>query len=222
MLAPAALETECRSALEAVGQALFLTQWPEIPVRWNKRLRRAGRAVIDSRNGRFLTATIELSPTYFEVYPADLRGILIHEAVHVGLAIQGRPFGHGPEFRRACGTAGGLLHSRWLPGRVFRYRCPVCETILERRRRAADSRWCADCVTHAERAGQEAFTAARALKLVETAYCGPERAAQSARPVLRDGVEHGAECSPGAGPLRYPVGRSETPPQAPDGPCFSE
>jgi predicted SprT family Zn-dependent metalloprotease len=161
---------------------LFLPQWPEVPVRWNKRLRRAGRAVIDSRHGRFLKARIELSPTYFEVYPQDLRGILVHEAIHVGLAIQGRPFGHGPEFRRACGAAGGLLHSRWLPGRVFRYRCPVCSLTLERRRRAADSRWCAACVEQAEREGQEAYTAGRALKLVGTAYCGPEQAPDPGAP----------------------------------------
>jgi len=163
--------------MDAVGRALFLTEWPAVPVRWNKRLRRAGRAVIDSRHGRFLKARIELSPTYFEVYPEDLRGILVHEAVHVGLAVQGRPFGHGPEFRRACAAAGGLQHSRWLPGRVFQYRCPVCGLLLERRRRASDSRWCADCVARAEAAGLEAYTAARALKLVSTAYCGPERAA---------------------------------------------
>lgn len=177
MLAPLALETECRAALAAVGRALFIPQWPEIPVGWNKRLRRAGRAVIDTRSGRFLAAKIELSPAYFEVYPQDLPGILVHEAVHVGLAFQGRPFGHGPEFRRACGSAGGLLHSRWLPGRVFRYRCPVCETVLERRRRASDSRWCADCVGAAEVRGEEAFTTARAMRLVGTAYCGPETAA---------------------------------------------
>lgn len=176
MLAPLALETERRAALSAVGRALFITRWPEIPVSWNRRLRRAGRAVIDTRHGRFLAAKIELSPTYFEVYPDDLPGILVHEAVHVGLALQGRPFGHGPEFRRACGSAGGLLHSRWLPGRVFRYRCPVCQTILERRRRASDSRWCADCVTAAEHTGEEAFTPARAMRLVGTAYCGPETA----------------------------------------------
>ena len=177
MLAPAALEAEAHAALDAVGRALFLTAWPEVPVRWNRRLRRAGRAVIDTRGGRFLAATIELSPTYFEVYPDDLRGILVHEAIHVGLAIQGRPFGHGPEFRRTCETAGGLLHSRWLPGRVFRYRCPICATVLERRRRAADSRWCAECVADAEAAGEQAYTAARALQLVETVYCGPESTA---------------------------------------------
>ena len=34
-------------------------------------------------------ARIELSPTYFEVYPEDLLGILVHESVHVGLALQG-------------------------------------------------------------------------------------------------------------------------------------
>jgi predicted SprT family Zn-dependent metalloprotease len=177
VLAPTALETECRAALAAVGRALFILDWPEIPVSWNKRLRRAGRAVIDTRSGRFLAAKIELSPAYFEVYPDDLPGILVHEAVHVGLALQGRPFGHGPAFRRACDSAGGLLHSRWLPGRVFRYHCPICETILERRRRASDSRWCADCVTAAERTGEEAFTTARAMRLVGTAYCGPETAA---------------------------------------------
>lgn len=183
MLSPTALNQETLQAFEAVGRALFLTTWPDIPVRWNRRLRRAGRAVIDLRGSRYCSAVIELSPPYFEVYPEDLPGILVHEAVHVGLAIQGRPFGHGPEFHRACELAGGLLHSRWLPGRVFRYRCPVCDLLLERRRRTSDSRWCADCVEAAEAIGTEAYTAARALRLVETAFRGPERAGAGAHPV---------------------------------------
>ena len=201
MIAPAALDTEFRTALEAVGRALFIPTWPEIPVQWNKRLRRAGRAVIDTRVGRFVAARIELSPTYFEVYPSDLGGILVHEAVHIGLAIQGRPFGHGPEFRRACLRAGGRLHSRWLPGRVFRYQCPVCEVILERRRRASDSRWCAECVGRAEAAGLEAYSAERAMRLVETAYCGPEAAGAQDAPACEDAPE----CDGNTPPVRYPV-----------------
>lgn len=183
MLAPQALAQETDRALASVGRVLFLPQWPDVPVRWNRRLRRAGRAVIDMRGPRFLSAVIELSPTYFEVYPQDLAGILIHEAVHVGLAIQGRPFGHGPEFHRACGEAGGLLHSRWLPGRVFRYACPICETVLERRRRTSDSRWCADCVGRAEADGTDAYTASRALKLIGTVFKGPEGADDDPQPV---------------------------------------
>jgi predicted SprT family Zn-dependent metalloprotease len=185
-----------------VGRALFIVEWPAIPVRWNKRLRRAGRAVIDTRRGRFVAARIELSPTYFEVYPADLGGILVHEAVHVGLAIQGRPFGHGSEFRRACDAAGGLLHSRWLPGRVFRYQCPICEMVLERRRRASDSRWCAECVGGAEEAGLEPYAAQRAMRLIETVYCGPEEQA----PPAPTPFEHAVECGPKEAPVRYPVG----------------
>lgn len=188
MLAPQALAQETGRAFEVVGRTLFLPAWPEVPVRWNRRLRRAGRAVIDMRGSRYLQAVIELSPTYFEVYPGDLPGILIHEAIHVGLAIQGRPFGHGPEFHRACHAAGGLLHSRWLPGRVFRYRCPVCELVLERRRRTADSRWCADCVVRAEAEGLDAYAAARALQLVGTAYRGPETAATRRAPVCEGGL----------------------------------
>ena len=183
MLAPQALALETDHAFDVVGHALFLASWPEVPVRWNRRLRRAGRAVIDMRGRRFVRAVIELSPTYFEVYPEDLRGILIHEAIHVGLAIQGRPFGHGPEFHRACETAGGLLHSRWLPGRVFRYACPVCETVLERRRRTSDSRWCASCVGAAEAEGLDPYATDRALKLVGTAYRGPEPQAAAREPV---------------------------------------
>lgn len=183
MLAPLALAQEIDRAFEAVGRALHLPTWPDVPVRWNRRLRRAGRAVIDMRGPRYLSAVIELSPTYFEVYPEDLPGILVHEAIHVGLAIQGRPFGHGPEFHRACRAAGGLLHSRWLPGRVFRYACPVCETVLERRRRTADSRWCAACVARAEAEGLDAYAAARALKLVGTAFRGPEPAGTAREPV---------------------------------------
>ena len=212
MIAPAALDSEFRTALDAVGRALFIVSWPDIPVAWNRRLRRAGRAVIDTRHGQYVAARIELSPTYFEVYPDDLRGILVHEAVHIGLAIQGRPFGHGPEFRRACEAAGGLLHSRWLPGRVFRYRCPVCAVVLERRRRASDSRWCADCVAAAEAAGQDAYTPQRAMKLVETAYCGPETGDTPRGP----GCEDHAECDGNTVPVRYPVGGRD--PSAEDGP----
>jgi predicted SprT family Zn-dependent metalloprotease len=202
VIAPTALESEFRSALGAAGRALFIVDWPTIPVRWNKRLRRAGRAVIDTRRSQFVGARIELSPTYFEVYPADLGGILVHEAVHIGLALQGRPFGHGPEFRRACVTAGGLLHSRWLPGRVFRYQCPICEMVLERRRRASDSRWCAECVGTAEGGGLEPYVAGRAMRLIETVYCGPE---QPARPPAAP-FEQAPECGPKGAPVRYPVG----------------
>lgn len=202
MIAPVALETELQAAVEAVRRALFIVEWPRTPVSWNRRLRRAGRAVIDTRHGRFVAARIELSPTYFEVYPADLAGILVHEAVHIGLAIQGRPFGHGPEFRRACDSAGGLLHSRWLPGRVFRYQCPICSVFVERRRRAADSRWCADCVLAAEATGADAYTAARAMRLVGTAYCGPEAASSPTAPPC----ENDAECGEKTAPVRYPVG----------------
>jgi hypothetical protein len=168
VLSPAALDVERAHAFQAVGVALSIDAWPSIPVRWNRRLRRAGRAVIERRGGRTgaFRATIELSPAYFEVYPDDLAGILIHESVHVGLALLGRPFGHGPAFRRACLAAGGRLHSRPMPGRVWRYRCPVCSRTLERRRRPSGDRWCAPCVTVADREGQPTFTKERALVLV--------------------------------------------------------
>ena len=223
MLPPMALSNECLRALQAVGRTLYLPAWPDIPVRWNRRLRRAGRAVIDSRRGRFHKAVIELSPVYFEVYPADLHGILVHEAVHVGLALQGRPFGHGPEFRRACTLAGGLLHSRWLPGRVFRYRCPVCATVLERRRRVSESRWCADCVEAAEADGLEPWTPERAMRLVETAFCGPETASQAALPVCEGAAASSPhstppDCGETATPLRYSVDHSRNVPPPTGGP----
>jgi len=183
VLSPAALDSEVLAAFDDVGRTLGIEQWPEVPVSWNRRLRRAGRAVIDHRGATFRSAEIELSPTYFQVYPHDLRGILVHEAVHVGLAFLGLPFGHGPEFRRACTAAGGLLHSRWLPGRVYRYRCPVCRRRHERRRRVSDSRWCAECVAAAEATGSEAYTPERALQLVETAFCGPEPSHAPTQPV---------------------------------------
>ena len=175
MLAPATLDRETRRAFEAVGAVLGLDDWPPVPVLWNKRLRRAGRAVIDKPRKYVKDAVIELSPAYFEVYPEDLFGILVHEAVHVGLAVQDRPFGHGPAFRDACRRAGGLLHGRWLPGRLFRYRCPVCASILERRRRVAENRWCASCVETAPR-GVDPYGSERALVLVETVFQGPEPA----------------------------------------------
>lgn len=152
-----------------------LPTWPEVPVRWNKRLSRAGRALIQMPGGHYRSAVIELSPRYFEVYPDDLFGILVHEAVHVALAIQGRPFGHGTDFRHACAEAGGLQHSRWLPGRVYRYRCPVCTSVLERRRPIRSDRWCADCVESAQDAGEDPYVTERALVLVETAFQGRER-----------------------------------------------
>lgn len=173
MISPVGLEGERDLAFAAVGKAVALAAWPDVPVRWNRRLRRAGRAVIERRSGR-IRATIELSPAYFEVYPDDLRGILVHEAVHVALAVLGRGFGHGPGFRRACLAAGGRLHSRPMPGRVWRYRCPVCEATLERRRRPSGDRWCAPCVTAATRAGAEAFTGPRALVLVGVRFLGAE------------------------------------------------
>ena len=145
-----------------------------VPVRWNRRLRRAGRAVIEVPSGRFRTAVIELSPAYFEVYPEDLYGILVHEAVHVALAYVGRPFGHGPEFKQVTQAAGGLLHGRWLPGRVLRYRCPICQDHLERRRRVTGDRWCARCAEAAREAGEDPFAPGRALVLVGTGWQGPE------------------------------------------------
>jgi hypothetical protein len=176
VLSPVALEVEKVRAFAAVSEALRGVPWPDVPVRWNRRLRRAGRAVVEGRRGRVLAASIELSPPYFEVYPEDLGGILVHEAVHVGLALLGRPFGHGPLFRAACRLAGGLLHSRHMPGRVFRYRCPVCAEVLERRRRPSGDRWCARCAADADRVGDPCFTRERALVLVGVHFAGPERA----------------------------------------------
>ncbi|MDJ0975835.1 MAG: SprT-like domain-containing protein [Planctomycetota bacterium] len=174
MLSPAILDRESRRAFDAVKAVLGLPRWPRIPIRWNRRLRRAGRAIIEMPAGGFQSAVIELSPAYFAVYPGDLYGILVHEAVHVGLAILDEPFGHDEGFRRACLAAGGLLHSRWLPGRVYVYRCPLCEGEVERRRPASESRWCADCADEAEAAGADAYAADRALVLVRTEFRGPE------------------------------------------------
>jgi predicted SprT family Zn-dependent metalloprotease len=179
VLSPAALLSERDKALAAAGAALGVGEWPAVPLRWNRRLRRAGRAVVEARSGRVVRTEIELSPAYFEVYPDDLPGILVHEAVHLGLALTGRPFGHGPAFRRACLRAGGLLHSRALPGRVFRYRCPVCQAVLERRRRPAGDRWCARCASSACREGAAAFTAARALVLVAVGFRAAEALASA-------------------------------------------
>jgi len=214
VLSPAALDAEYQKALAAVGRVLFLAHWPAIPLRWNRRLRRAGRAVIDNHGSRFRAAVIEISPVYFEVYPEDLAGILVHEAVHVGLAVQGRPFGHGPEFRRACAAAGGLLHSRWLPGRVFRYRCPVCSSVLERRRRAADNRWCAACVETAEAAGKDGYAAGRALQLVATVFQGPEAPGEASLPVCENGEVGDGSVSP----VRYPMESNDRGPRLRDGP----
>jgi hypothetical protein len=161
-------------ALACVGAVVGLARWPEVPIAWNRRLKRAGRAVIEGPSGRVRSARIELSPAYFEVYPGDLHGILVHEAVHVGLALIGQPFGHGPEFRSACHAAGGLQHGRPLPGRVLRYRCPVCAVVLERRRPAAASRWCAACVDLALAAGLDPFRAERALVLVAVEFRGAD------------------------------------------------
>lgn len=175
MLAPRDLDLAYRRALDAVGRALQIHVWPPVPLRWNRRLRRAGRAVIEGHGRRFRCATIEISPAYFEVYPQDLFGILVHEAVHVGLALKGLPFGHGPEFRRACESAGGHLHGLALPGRVYRYRCPVCGCVLERQRRVARDRWCADCAEAARgRRGVDPYSPERALILVGCVFKGPE------------------------------------------------
>jgi predicted SprT family Zn-dependent metalloprotease len=183
VISPSALDRERQDAFDAVGRTLGLGTWPEVPVRWNRRLRRAGRALIDTRGRRFEGAVIELSPAYFEVYPEDLAGILIHESVHVALAVKGRPCGHGPEFRAACEAAGGRLHSRWLPGRVYRYRCPVCSEELVRRRRAADCRWCAACAADAAKQGLDPYAPDRAMRLISTGWVGPDEAAARARPV---------------------------------------
>jgi predicted SprT family Zn-dependent metalloprotease len=211
VLTPSALEQERLRALHSAGRVLGLPDWPPVPVSWNRRLRRAGRAVIDHRLGRFRSAAIELSPAYFEVYPEDLPGILVHEAVHVGLAVQGRPFGHGPQFRSACLAAGGLLHGRWLPGRVFRYRCPLCGIEIERRRRAAESLWCAACVSRAPQRGIDAWRSEHVLRLVATAFCGPEAPGGAAVPVC-DGERAPGTSGPSAtGVLasRYPMTESE-------------
>ena len=174
MWSSSSLEQARDRALAAVGSVAGLAPWPVVPVAWNRRLRRAGRAVIEGPRGRVRATRIELSPAYFEVYPHDLHGILVHEAVHVGLALLGRPFGHSPEFRALCVAAGGLLHGRPLPGRVLRYRCPVCAAVLERRRPAASSRWCAFCVDKAEAQGLDPFRSERALVLVGVAFRGAD------------------------------------------------
>jgi predicted SprT family Zn-dependent metalloprotease len=188
VLSHVALEAEREKAFEAVARALGAVPWPHVPVRWNRRLRRAGRAVVTGRRGRIVAATIELSPPYFEVYPDDLPGILVHEAVHVALAALGRPFGHGPLFRAACRRAEGLMHSRHMPGRVFRYRCPVCESVLDRRRRPSGDRWCARCVVDAEDACLPSYTPERALVLVGVHFQGPEPPAAREAPACDGAV----------------------------------
>jgi hypothetical protein len=175
VLPTAALLAERDRAFAAVGEVLRIDRWPPVPLLWNRRMKRAGRAVVEGPRGASMRARIELSPAYFEVYPDDLYGILVHEATHVGLAFLGMHFGHGPAFRAVCTAAGGNLHGRSMPGRVFRYRCPVCSATLERRRRPGGDRWCARC---AETAGPRHFTAARALVLVGIGY----RAAETAAP----------------------------------------
>lgn len=175
MLAPKDLADRSRDAFHAVGRVLGIDPWPAVPVVWNRRLRRGGRAVIEGAGSAFRRARIELSPAYFEVYPQDLYGILVHEAVHVGLAIVGRDFGHTPEFRRVCGAAGGLQHGRALPGRVFRYRCPVCAATVERRRRLTTDRWCAACTAAAlEDPTVDPYGAERCLVLIGTGFSGTE------------------------------------------------
>lgn len=221
VISPNALDREAHRALETVGRTLGLRTWPRIPITWNRRLRRAGRALIDHVGADVGAARIELSPVYFRVYPEDLAGILVHEAVHVGLALQGRPFGHGAEFRRACRASGGLLHSRWLPGRVFRYRCPPCGEVYERRRRAAGSRWCADCVAAAEAARVDPYAPERALRLVETVFRGPELPESAARSVCEPTAGDrtaASDCTPSEGPLRYPVEHSKDDPPSCGGP----
>ena len=186
VISPLALASERDLAFTTVGRTLGLMAWPTVPVRWNRRLRRAGRAVITRRSG-VITAVIELSPAYFEVYPLDLSGILVHEAVHVGLALLGRPFGHGPHFRHACTRSGGRLHSRAMPGRVWCYRCPVCAFVVERRRRPSGDRWCATCAAVADRTGAEPFVPDRALVLIGIRFCraeDPRPGASGAAPVL--------------------------------------
>jgi predicted SprT family Zn-dependent metalloprotease len=202
MWSPAALAQASRLAYDAVGRVLGIREWPEVPVVWNRRLRRAGRAIIDGPRGRVRKAHIELSTIYFEVYPDDLHAILVHEATHVGLALVGLPFGHGPDFRRACLAAGGRLHGRRLPGRVLRYRCPVCADVLERQRPTASSRWCARCVDTARAARQDPFLPERALVLVGVGFRGV--------PTAERGGATGAE--PGCPPppeLPAPSGSSD-------------
>ncbi len=176
VLSPSALDLERDRAFLVVGRALGIGEWPDVPVLWNRRLRRAGRAIVEARGGKVSRTAIELSPAYFEVYPWDLRGILVHEAVHVGLALSGLPFGHGPSFLRACLAAGGLPHSRDMPGRAYRYRCPVCGAVLERRRRSSGDRWCARCAASAAGSGIPPFTGERALVLVGVAFRGADSA----------------------------------------------
>ncbi len=185
MLSADAIEAVRASAFEAVGRVVGPVAWPQVPVLWNRRMRRAGRATLEGRPGRVVGATIELSPVYFSVYPEDLPGILVHEAVHVALGVLGLPTGHGSPFRRACLGANGLLHSRHMPGRILRYRCPVCGDVLERRRRPSGDRWCAPCAAAATREGLPWSVPERALVLVGIDWRGPERA--SAAPAC-DGV----------------------------------
>ena len=88
VISSTALEIERDRALAAVGSVLSIDGWPRVPVRWNRRLRRAGRAVIE-RRGPLTTAAIELSPAYFEVYPDDLGGMRFPAG-----GSEDRPLGH--------------------------------------------------------------------------------------------------------------------------------
>jgi hypothetical protein len=51
----------------------------------------------------------------------------------------------------------------------------VCAGSLERRRPISEDRWCASCVEEATGAGVAPLAPGRALVLVATGFCGPER-----------------------------------------------
>lgn len=82
--------------------------------------------------------TIRISVPYHDAHGWDgeLADTLLHEMIHLWLHQEGRPSGHGPEFRAIAARLGCPRYAKRMPPRrILLYRCPSCGASVEYRRR---------------------------------------------------------------------------------------
>ena len=100
--------------------------------------RLSGRLRASAGMADYRAWAIRISVPYHEVHGWDgeLTDTLLHEMIHLWLSQEGRPAGHGPEFRRLARRLGCPRFAKGMPPRrVLRYACGTCGRTVEYRRR---------------------------------------------------------------------------------------
>lgn len=132
-----------------INKAFFDAAVPRIPIEWNGRLRSCAGRFIPSRE------KIELSSRYFSSSGIIAMGVVLaHEMIHAWLYFGKKPHGHTGEFKKKSRSMGmpEIRHALPLVPKgekykilIHEYQCPVCNKVVEYRRRTSRKTACRDC-----------------------------------------------------------------------------